>query len=106
MANGAQNFSRALEAADLGLKGAVQELRGTLSLQEGLATVHVDMISGEIKNPFQVVNNILETAKKAGATTIRIEGTIANERLYESLRKRYKLISEGATDYLEFNIPN
>jgi hypothetical protein len=73
-------------------------------LKEGLATVSVDMIRGEIKNPFQVVNNIIQTAKKVGATIVRIEGTIANERLYELLRKRYKLITEGGKDYLEFGI--
>ena len=42
--------------------------------------------------------HMIETAKATGATTLRIEGTIANSRLYEVLARRYGLTSNGATD--------
>jgi hypothetical protein len=94
------NFSRELKAADLGLKGTVEELRGTFAVKDGIATMRVDMIRGEIQNPLAVVSNMVEAAKANGATTLRIEGTIANERLYDVLQRRYGLTSSGATDVL------
>ena len=92
------NFSRDLRIADLGVKGTVDELRGTFALQDGVATIRVDMIRGKIENPLQVVNNMVEAARATGATSLRIEGTIANERLYNVLEARYDLTSNGATD--------
>jgi RHS repeat-associated protein len=97
-AKGAANFSRELKAADLGVKGTVQELSGTFAVKDGVATMRVYMIRGEVQNPLQVVGNMAEAAKASGATTLRIEGTIANERLYNVLQKRYGLMSSGATD--------
>jgi RHS repeat-associated protein len=99
-AKGATNFSRELSAADLGLKGVLKELRGTSSLKEGIATMRVDMIRGEVANPLQVVGNMVEAAKASGAKLLRIEGTIANERLYNVLARRYGLTSNGATDVI------
>ena len=93
--------SRPLTAEDLGIKGSLQELRGTFSLNEGVATVRIDMIRGEITNPFQVVQNLSETARAAGATTLRIEGTLANERLYTVLVRRYAMRTEGGVDFIE-----
>jgi hypothetical protein len=90
-----------LTAEDLGIKGSLQELRGTFSLNEGVATVRIDMIRGEITNPFQVVQNLSETARAAGATTLRIEGTLANERLYTVLVRRYAMRTEGGVDCIE-----
>jgi hypothetical protein len=100
VAKGAADFSRELKAADLGVKGTVQELRGTFAVKDGVATMRVDMIRGEVKNPLQVVGNMAEAAKANGATTLRIEGTIANERLYNALQKRYGLTSSGAKDLI------
>jgi hypothetical protein len=59
------------------------------------------MIRGEITNPFQVVQNLSETARAAGATTLRIEGTLANERLYTVLVRRYAMRTEGGVDFIE-----
>lgn len=61
------------------------------------------MIRGEIKNPLQIVRNIVESARKSGATSVRIQGTLANEELYEVLKKRYGLKTEGGVDY--FDVP-
>jgi hypothetical protein len=103
-AKGTVNFSRELTIADLGVKGAVQELRGTFAVKDGVATMRVDMIRGEIQNPLQVVGNMVESAKANGATALRIEGTIANERLYNILQNRYDLTSSGATDLITIPI--
>lgn len=92
------NFSREMKVSDLGLKGAVQELPGTFPINEGVATMRVDMIGGEIANPLQVVGTRSEIAKGSVTTTLRIEGTLANERLYNALQMRYGLTSSGATD--------
>lgn len=56
------------------------------------------MIRGTVQNPLQVVGIMAEAAKASGATSLRIEGTIANERLYNVLQGRYGLTSSGATD--------
>jgi hypothetical protein len=94
----ASNFSRELRSSDLGIKGYTKELRGTYTLRDGIATMRVDMIRGEINNPLQIVNNMASTARSHGATTLRIEGTIGNPRLYNLLQGRYGLSSNGATD--------
>ena len=94
----AANFSRELRVADLGVKGTLQELKGTFAVKDGVASMRVDMIRGEIKNPLEVVGNMANTAKANGATSLKIEGTIANERLHEVLSRRYGLTSSGATD--------
>ena len=98
-AKGAANFSRELKAADLGVNGTVQELRGIFVVKDGVAIMRVDMIRAEVQNPLQVVGNMAAAAARAsGATSLRIEGTIANERLYNVLKSRYGLTSSGATD--------
>lgn len=92
------SFSRDLQAVDLGIKGAVQDLRGTFAVKDAVATMRVDMIRGQVQNPLQIVGNMAETARANGATSLRIEGTIANERLYNVLQQRYGLTSSGAVD--------
>jgi signal transduction histidine kinase len=65
------------------VKGRLSELDGTFSVNDGIATVRVDMIRGEINNPLRIVNNLIDLAKANGATTLKIEGTIANPKLYD-----------------------
>jgi RHS repeat-associated protein len=95
------DLSRSLLPSDLGVRGSLQELRGTFSVTGGNATVRVDMISGKITNPFGVIRNLAGAARAQGATTLRVEGTIANEALYNVLQKRFGLVTEGATDFFE-----
>jgi RHS repeat-associated protein len=98
----AQNIApRALTQADLGIKGTMREVRGTFSMTNNVATVRVDMISGNIENPLQIIPNLSATARANGATTLRIEGTVANEKLYNILIKRYGMKTNGATDIIE-----
>lgn len=55
---------------------------------------------GQIKNPFQIIDNLSATARASGATSLRIEATVANERLYNVLAQRYGMTSQGATDVI------
>jgi hypothetical protein len=96
-------YSRPLGVGDLGVAGNIAQLRGTFTLRGSAATVSIDMIEGSIQNPFQIIRNIAETARNAGAKSLRIQGTLANESLYEVLKKRYGLVTEGGIDY--FDIP-
>lgn len=43
-------------------------------------------------------------AEQAGASTLRIKGTIANERLLEVLRRRFGVITEGANEFFEIQL--
>ncbi len=94
------NFTRKISPSDLGVKGNLKELRGSFGVNDGVATARIDMIRGKIKNPLEIVNNLANTARSSGANTLRIEGTLANERLYNVLSRRYGLTSEGATDVI------
>ncbi len=88
---------RALTAADLASDG-LKVVQGTITVERGTAVVRVDMIAGEIANPAQAMTNLMKTAKDAGATTLRIEATIANVRLYNVLNARYGIVTDGAID--------
>jgi RHS repeat-associated protein len=89
---------RALTQADLGINGKLINLRGTFSVTDGVATVRIDMIEGQISNPFQVINSLSKLGLANGASTLRIEATLANERLYNILVGRYGMTSQGAVD--------
>ena len=100
MVRGAESTQRSLTAADLGLAGKIIKLEGTYAVENGVATARVDMIRGQITNPLKIVTNLMNTARASGATSLRIEGTIANETLYKVLAKRYGLSSQGANDVI------
>jgi len=71
-----------LKPGDLGIKGKLSQLKGIFSIKDGQAVARIDMIEGKITNPNSIIKNLTETARSQGATSLRIEGTIANERLY------------------------
>lgn len=98
------NFSRGLTKGDLGITGALQELQGSISYGGGVLKVRIDMIRGEIGNPFSVVDAIVAQANRLGANAVRIEGTLANERLLNIMSKRYNAVSAGATDAISIPI--
>lgn len=95
------DFVREITPKDLGIKGAVGDLRGRFSLKDGVAKVRINMIEAEIENPLSIINNLKKLAKDSGASTLRIEGTIAYPRLLEVLSKRYKMVTEGGTEFIE-----
>jgi hypothetical protein len=89
---------RPLRADDLGLQPQnLSELRGQLSLEGRTLTVRVDMIKGvptgdgftlETSGP-KMINSLRTLASENGATTLRIEGSLANDRLLRILELRY-----------------
>ena len=94
------DFTRKLDPADLGLKN-IDDLKGTFSVIDGKATARIDYIQGSIDNPFDVIDSLINVAKANGARSLRIEGTLANERLLDILRKRYGASSNGADDVID-----
>jgi hypothetical protein len=98
------NFSRALTAADLGIEGVVKQVSGTFAVSDGVAKVSVGMIEAQIKNPLQIVSNLVQLAQKSGASTLEIRGILANPRLLEVLAKRYGLKTEGGADFIIINL--
>ncbi|GKX53107.1 two-partner secretion domain-containing protein [Budvicia aquatica] len=98
------DFSRPLTADDLGVKGSLSQLDGTYSIRNGTATVRVDMIEGQISNPLRIIDNLINNAKSSGATTLKIEGTIANPDLLRVLERRYGMQTSGANDTITIKI--
>jgi hypothetical protein len=106
VAGGADNIVRPLTAEDLGLHpDEVFQLRGTLMVTGTAATALIDLIEGSITSPFTVLSKLTSVAKTYGATSLRIQATLANERLYRILVRRYRLSTENGTDYIEISIP-
>ena len=97
------SFSRNLTPDDMGIVGTIDELRGTFSVIDNEAKVRIDMIRGEIRNPFDIIKNLTSLAKAHGATILRIEGTIANERLYRVM-ERFGMVSNGPNDVITISI--
>jgi hypothetical protein len=67
------------------------------------ADVNINIIqtvkgSPGITNPFQVVDNLINTARTAGASSIRISGTLGNPQLLQILVNRYGATTSGATE--------
>jgi hypothetical protein len=93
---GAASFTRPLQAADFGAKATVEVIEGTLSVQDKVATIGVKYIQGNLGNPVTALNALKETARQAGATTLRIEGTIANPRLEPVLTRILGPATRGA----------
>lgn len=92
--------SRPLTAGDLGINGQLDELTGTFTVQNGVANVRIDMIEGTISNPLSVVDNIIDTARVNGATSLRLEGTLANDRLLAIMQRRYGATTSGANGHV------
>jgi YD repeat-containing protein len=63
-----------------------------------------DMIEGAIRNPLEIIGNLANLARKEGAHTLQIRARIANERLYDVLKKRYGMVSEGGEDLITIKL--
>jgi hypothetical protein len=79
--------TRALRAADFGAAATVKVIRGTIGVENEVATVAIEYVEGNLGNPITALNALKETARRAGAKSLRIEATIANERLEPVLRR-------------------
>ncbi|MEO6183401.1 MAG: hypothetical protein ABIP71_09930 [Verrucomicrobiota bacterium] len=73
------------------------QVKGSVSVAGDVATVRIDMIEGEVKNPFEIMKNLSELARQNGAKKLCIEATLASEDLFNILKKRYNL-QEGPPD--------
>jgi hypothetical protein len=100
----AVSIKRVLTVQDLGIRGSVLELKATLTVKDGVALVRVDMIKAKLDNPFRIIKNLIELAKSHGARTLHIEGTLANEKLYRVLEKKYGIVTDGTNETITFNL--
>jgi len=106
--DGASGISRALTAGDFGLADdAFKELSGTFSVTDDIATVSVDMIEGNLGNGFKALKSLMNTASEAGASTLKIEGRLANENLQNVLQRLGELVTNSDNiDVIKINLRN
>jgi RHS repeat-associated protein len=97
---------RPLEPKDLGIEGKLDELKGTVSISGETVTVRIDMIRGEINNPFEIMRNLEDLTRGLGGNVLRIEARIANPTLYRVL-ERYgiKSIPGAGMDVIVVPVP-
>lgn len=93
----------------LGLQGRIDHLDATLTVENGVATIRVDMVVGDITNPFEVIPNAMRLAQANGAHVLRLEGTIANPDLFRAMQflaRRYggRFGSNGANEWIEITL--
>lgn len=102
-----KDFTRSLTAEDLGIKGDLKQLKGTVTMKDGVMTVKVDMIEGKITTPFSVFSSLRSYANSVGATSLRVEANIADDNLDSILTNRYNMTTEKIGDrYVNtINIP-
>ena len=106
---GGRASTRALNADDLGLQGRIDHLDATLTVENGVATIRVDMVVGDITNPFEVIPNAMRLAQANGAHVLRLEGTIANPDLFRAMQflaRRYggRFGSNSANEWIEITL--
>jgi hypothetical protein len=90
---------RALTEADLGAApGSLTRLEGTYSVTDGVANAQVDMIEGTLDNPIGAIRSLIEQAEADGATELNIQGSVANEQLFNILARRYGATTQGSTE--------
>lgn len=97
--DGSVQVGRPLRADDLGLRSEnLSQLRGRVVLEGRTLTVRVDMIQGipdglggfTVQTPGPtMINSLRALASENGANTLRIQGSIANDRLLRVLELRY-----------------
>ena len=88
----------------MGIKGEIKQLQGSFKVQGGKAIVRIDMIEGKVSNPLEIVNNLKNVARENGASTLRIEALLANERLWQVLVRRYGLQTANGVDFIEISL--
>jgi len=97
-------ITRSLLPKDIGIKGTVNSLVGTFTIDGAKAIVRVDLIIGRIQNPFSLMRNLANTARAEGATVLRVEGIFLNDRLATILERRFNVLTQGAVDYIEIQL--
>jgi hypothetical protein len=95
-AEGAEDLSRALTAADFGPQASLTALNGTLSVVGDTATVTIQNIEGNLGNAWQALNSLTTAAEATGATTLQLQGTVANLGLMDALVRMLGPATTGA----------
>ncbi len=98
-------INRKIIPKDIGIKADLLEsLQVSFRLKKnGSAVFKFDHIGGKTgaKNAKQIIDNLIKTAKEAGANKLIIEGNVRNERLKAILMKRYGFQTRGNRSWLE-----
>lgn len=88
---------RPLKAADFGAEAsAFTALDGTFRVAGNVAIVTVRYVEGAVGiSPWAALGALKETARAAGATSVRIEATIADATVMGALRRLLGPASQG-----------
>lgn len=98
----APNLLRPLQASDFGVK-SLKALEGSLRVDGSLATVAIRNIEGNLGHYMDALSKLKDTARATGATSLRLEGTVANPTLQRALERvlgpAQRGMPGGAQDY-------
>jgi RHS repeat-associated protein len=97
---GVANVVREIQLSERANALGVNAIRGTLTITGSSAVARIGMIEGPVKNSFGVIRGLESIARSQGASTLRIEGSLANQQLYDVLAQRYGLQSSGGVDFI------
>jgi hypothetical protein len=84
-----------LLASDFGAQATVRALEATLKVEGNIATVTVQNIEGNLGHYMDALNGLKDASRAASATTLRIEGTVANPTLMRALERLLGPASRG-----------
>jgi hypothetical protein len=70
--------TRALTATDFGANAAFKVLEGTIAFESKVATVSIRNMEGNLGHAWQALDALKDAARAGGATSLRIEATLAN----------------------------
>jgi RHS repeat-associated protein len=68
-------------------------LEGTVEVTDGTATIFVQLIEGEVRNPFGIVTLLTEVATALQASEVYIVTTFANQQLQNIAIQRYGFVT-------------
>jgi hypothetical protein len=89
--------ARGLRATDFGSKATLKALERAFRVEGQVATVSVRNIEGNLGvSGWDALNALKDTARAAGATTLRIEGTIGNPAVLRAMERMLGPASRGA----------
>lgn len=88
-------FARRLIPTDFGAKAVFKTLEGSLRIDGNIATVAVENMEGNLGHYRGAINALAATARSNGATTLRIEATIANPDLLRAMERIFGPASQG-----------
>jgi RHS repeat-associated protein len=91
--------ARELTAADLGVLGKLDELKGTIQTVGNELHISIDMIAGRVTNQFQVMSHLKSLGVALGADAVVINATIAESKLYRFMERAGAQVANGVNGY-------